>query len=132
MTRPQKPKTLTAALEKGIRDAGDSLTDRDWPTIQAARTYAETVDAVLEDPDTTPGERVKVLHVLPHLVNACRLLGFNPIGREEIEVARARAAEIKARTSTPKGPKLKGSAALKHATQQAHDRAATGLRVVGD
>lgn len=132
MTRPQKPKTLTAALERGIRAAGDDLTDRDMPTVMAARTYAATVDAVLEDPNTTPGERVKALHVLPHLVNACRMLGFNPIGRQEIEAVRARAAEIKARTKAPQGPRLKGSAALKAATGQANARATTPLRAVED
>ena len=123
MTRTTRPKSLVAALDKGVRDAGEDLSERDVPTIAAARAYATQVDAVLGDPDATPGERVKALHVLPHFVNACRMLGFNPMGREEIAKVRANAAEVRSRTTPPPSPVAKGSAKLR-AVMQNQDHSA--------
>ena len=115
MTRTTQPKSLVAALDKGVRDAGEDLTDRDVPTIAAARAYATQVDAVLSDPDTPAADKVKALHVVPHFVAACKMLGLNPLGREEIAKAHAVAQKTEAANQPPE-PALRGSAKLRAAT----------------
>lgn len=103
---------LRRSVDAAVKAAGDRLTPEDAATIAAARAYATVVDEVLQDPEVDGEAKTKALHAIPHLTNTLRMLGLNPIGRQEIAAMKAKADAAKA----PAPAKTKGSAALKQAT----------------
>lgn len=114
MTTTQRRGVLLAAVNKSVKAAGDRLGDQDQATIEVARAYARQIDAVISDPDQSDGEKVKTLHLAPHLVAALKTLGLNEAGREEINLIRARVEATRSKADQAKSDTpLTGSAALK-------------------
>lgn len=115
--------TLTEAVNRSVTAARGEFSQRDMATITLARQYATQIDAALADPEATPGEKVKALHLAPHLLTALKALGMNPEGREDLALVRAKALAAQQKAEPAKSAPAKGSAALKQQALQ-------GLRAV--
>ena len=60
------------------------LKDSDGASVALAQTYADQIDAVLDDPEASSLTRTKALYLGPHLLNALRALGGAPAERKEL------------------------------------------------
>lgn len=111
--------TLSEAVDRAVTGAG-KFSQKDMAAITLARQYAKQIDGVIADPESSPGDRVKAMHLAPHLLATLRALGLTPEGREELALiqAKARAAQ-KGNDPAPKNPR-----------QSMHEEMMASLRAV--
>lgn len=105
--------SLIDAVNDAVRAAKDEIKTQDIALIASCQAMALTMDEVLQDEESSSDDRLKVLWMMPNMINALRDLGFTPAGRAVIAERLAKLEALK-----PKAPeRKKGSAALKSATR---------------
>lgn len=81
---------LLLSVCAAIEAAGDSITPIDDGAVALAKTYAATIDEVIDSGD--PMAITKALYLGPHLLNVLGVLGLTPEARKQVagQVAEAK------------------------------------------
>ena len=88
------PRALSESLDIALSEA-PWLGPEDVATLAVARALIAQIDDVTAN--GTMAEKVKVLYLVPHLINALSSLGLTPAGREKLGVGNFAWTEIERR-----------------------------------
>ncbi|UAW08589.1 terminase small subunit [Microbacterium phage Eula] len=82
---------LLAAFEKAVAEGTNKQVEAgvDDAIIATGRSIAESIDAILADPEASATDKTKALYLAPHLVAILRELLATPAARKQMGLAAA-------------------------------------------